>query len=89
MYYTSNAYISAKLWSSALMKPYLWSANDGNASWTVNGRQVSRTLSRYETDEWQEWNALYTSYLFPWQNTVARKTDMTSRYWLPIGADGK
>ena len=24
------------------MKAYLWSTNEGNASWTVNGRQGSR-----------------------------------------------
>ena len=24
------------------MKAYLWSTNDGNASWTVNGRQEPR-----------------------------------------------
>ena len=28
MYYASNAYISAKTWTSALMKAYLWSIND-------------------------------------------------------------
>ena len=71
------------------MNPYLWFANDGNASWTVNGRQASRTLARYETDEWQEWNALYTNYLFPWQNNVAGNTDMINRYCLPIKADGE
>ena len=27
--------------SSALMKAYLWSTNDGNASWTINGSQDS------------------------------------------------
>ena len=36
---TSIGYISAKMRSSALMKVYLWSTNDGNASWTVNGCQ--------------------------------------------------
>ena len=35
-------YISTKTRSSALMKAYLWSTNDGNASWTVNGRQGLR-----------------------------------------------
>ena len=41
MYYASicNACISAKTWSSALMKAHLWSTNDGNTSWTINGRQ--------------------------------------------------
>ena len=29
MYYASNAYISAKTWTSALMKAYLWFTNDG------------------------------------------------------------
>ena len=87
MYYASSAYIFAKMQSSALMKPYVWS-NDGNASWTVNGHQASRKLARYETDEWQEWYALYTNYFFPWQTTVAGNTDMTNTYWLQIGADG-
>ena len=36
---------------SALMKAYLWSTNNGNASWTVNG--ASRTPARYEIGEWQ------------------------------------
>ena len=31
MYHTSNANISAKTQSSALMKAYLWSVNIGNA----------------------------------------------------------
>ena len=39
IYYASIAYISAKMRSSALMKAYLWSTNDGNASWTVDGHQ--------------------------------------------------
>ena len=39
IYYASIGYISAKTRSSALKKAYLWSTNDGNASWTVNGRQ--------------------------------------------------
>ena len=37
IYYASIGYISAKTWSSALMKAYLWSTNNGNVSWTVNG----------------------------------------------------
>ena len=39
MYYASNACVSAKMWTLALMKAYslyLWSTNDGNTSWTVN-----------------------------------------------------
>ena len=36
MYYTSYALFSAKSCSSVLMKAYVWSTNDGNASWTVN-----------------------------------------------------
>ena len=28
--------------SSVLKKAYLWSTNDGNASWTVNGRHRPR-----------------------------------------------
>ena len=39
MYYESNAYISAKMWISALTKAYLWSTSDGKASWTGNGHQ--------------------------------------------------
>ena len=26
------------------MKAYLWCTNDGNASWTVNGRQAPRRI---------------------------------------------
>ena len=32
-------YISAKMYSFALMKAHLWTIMDGNASWTVNGLQ--------------------------------------------------
>ena len=33
MYYTSNAnFISTTMWTSALMKAYLWSTNDGKAT---------------------------------------------------------
>ena len=39
IYYASIDYISRKTRSSSLMKAYLWSTNDANASWTVNGRQ--------------------------------------------------
>ena len=39
MYYTSIDYISAKTHCSALMKAYLWSTNDGDASWNVDGLQ--------------------------------------------------
>ena len=39
IYYTSIEDISSKIWSSALIKTYLWSTNDGNASWTVNESQ--------------------------------------------------
>ena len=42
MYYASINYIFAKTWSSALLKAYLWSTNDNNASWTVNGHQGPR-----------------------------------------------
>ena len=45
-------YISAKTRSSALMKAYVWSTNDDNASCTVKGRQGPR-LARYETGESQ------------------------------------
>ena len=36
---TSINYISATTWSSALTKACLWSTNNCNASWTVNGCQ--------------------------------------------------
>ena len=36
IYYASIGYISAKTQSLVLMKAYLWSTNDGKASWTVN-----------------------------------------------------
>ena len=39
MYYASNAYDSARMGTSALMMAYLWSTTDGNANWTVSGRQ--------------------------------------------------
>ena len=42
MYYAFITYISAKTRSSVLMKAYLWSTNNGNASLTVNGHQGSR-----------------------------------------------
>ena len=42
IYYASVAYISAKTCSSRLMKAYLWSTNDGSASWTVDGCQGRR-----------------------------------------------
>ena len=42
IYYVSIAYISVKTQSSALMEAYLWSTDNGNASWTVNGRQGPR-----------------------------------------------
>ena len=42
IYYASIAYISAKTRSLALMNAYLWSTNDGNASWAVNGREGPR-----------------------------------------------
>ena len=54
IYYASIAYISGKMWSSVLIKAYLWSINDGNASWNGNGcqgprqvrnRQVAKSLS--------------------------------------------
>ena len=39
IYYASIVYICTKMWSSPLMEAYLWFASDGNASWTINGRQ--------------------------------------------------
>ena len=42
IYYASIAYISATTRRSALMNAYLWSTNDGNASWTVNRHQGPR-----------------------------------------------
>ena len=39
IYYASFTYISAETCSSVRMKAYLWSTNDGNASWSVNGSQ--------------------------------------------------
>ena len=35
-------YISSKMRSSALVKAYLWSSNDGKASWIIRGRQGHR-----------------------------------------------
>ena len=37
MYYISNAYIFVKTWTSAIMKLYLWSTNNGPASQITNG----------------------------------------------------
>ena len=34
--------ILVKMWTSALMKAYLWTTTDGNAYWTINGRQRHR-----------------------------------------------
>ena len=42
IYYASITYISAKTWSSALMKAYLWSTKNGNASWIINQHQGPR-----------------------------------------------
>ena len=42
IYYAPIVYISAKTRSSALMKAYLWSTNDGNTSWIVNECQGPR-----------------------------------------------
>ena len=43
IYYAFIGYISA-FW--VLMKAYLWSTNDGNASWTINGHQGLRQKKR-------------------------------------------
>ena len=40
--YMEKNYIPAKMRSSVLTKGYLCSANNGNASWTVNGGQGPR-----------------------------------------------
>ena len=42
IYYAPIAFSSVKTPSSFLMKAYLWFTNDGNASWTINGRQGPR-----------------------------------------------
>ena len=46
IYYASIAYIPAKTQSSALMKAYLWSTNDGNVRWTVKGHQGPRQSTK-------------------------------------------
>ena len=45
---------SAKMWTPALtcMKAYLWSTNNGNARWTINGHQGHRQGTN-ETGECQ------------------------------------
>ena len=50
IFYASIDYITDKMPSLALMKAYLWSTNDYNASWTVS---VRKDPARYETGEWQ------------------------------------
>ena len=43
MYYASNAYISAKAGTSALMKAYLWSTSGGKANLSkVRNQKVAK-----------------------------------------------
>ena len=51
IYYASIGHISAKTRSSPRMEYYLWSTNDGNASWAVNGHQGPRQGTKPASDQ--------------------------------------
>ena len=63
-------HISVKMCTSTLLKVYLWSTNDGKASWTVNGRrrrwQGTNTASGKTLNSYSSYSYSHTKYI-PWQ----------------------
>ena len=46
------------------MKAYLWSTSDGNASWTVNGRQGPRQGTKPASGKIANFSYYYYSYYY-------------------------
>ena len=62
VYYASFSYISAKTHISALMNAYLWSTNNGNAIWTINGRQGPQQGTKHTSGKITDCFYSYSSY---------------------------
>ena len=77
IYYVSINFISAKTRSLELMKAYLWSTNDGNASLTLNGRRGS--LQGTKPAIGKIWNYSYSYF-----NSRKKVRSAIAHSWLQI-----
>ena len=70
--------ISAKTQSSELMKAYLRSTNDGNASWTINGHQGHRQGTKPASSKIANGSSYYSYY------SCKNVYSTTANLWLQI-----